>query len=90
MELISKQQAIDAIAKQSRFSAEEIIEICDKSIQDENGWLGGLKEAIQAVIELPSIQPENEFLDFLWNVINPNDMEKYLSMYHSKEEKRNG
>ena len=37
-----------------------------------------------------SEQPENEFLDFLWNVINPNDMEKYLSMYHSKEEKRSG
>lgn len=42
------------------------------------------------LMKLPSVQPENEFLDFLWNVINPNDMEKYLSMYHSKEEKRNG
>ena len=56
-DLISRQAAIDAIAKQSRFSAEEIIEICDKSIQDENGRIGGLKEAIQAVIELPSAQP---------------------------------
>ena len=50
--------AVEAIANQSRFSAEEIINICDKSVQDENGWLGGLKEAIQAVIELPSVQSE--------------------------------
>jgi hypothetical protein len=50
--------AVEAIANQSRFSAEEIINICDKSVQDENGWLGGLKEAILAVLELPSVQSE--------------------------------
>jgi hypothetical protein len=55
---ISRRAAVEAIANQSRFSAEEIINICDKSVQDENGWLGGLKEAIQAVIELPSVQSE--------------------------------
>lgn len=30
------------------------------------------------------------FLEFLCNTINPNDMEKYLSMYHAAEEKANG
>lgn len=55
---VSRQTAVEAIANQSRFSAEEIINICDKSVQDENGWLGGLKEAILAVLELPSAQPE--------------------------------
>ena len=55
---VSKRAAVEAIANQSRFSAEEIINICDKSVQDENGWLGGLKEAILAVLELPSSQPE--------------------------------
>ena len=54
----------------------------------------GERETDGSDITLPSIppetMPENEFLDFLWNVINPNDMEKYLSMYHSKEEKRSG
>lgn len=54
---VSKRAAVEAIANQSRFSAEEIINICDKSVQDENGWLGGLKEAILAVLELPSAQP---------------------------------
>lgn len=55
---VSRRAAIEAIANQSRFSAEEIINICDKSVQDENGWLGGLKEAILAVLELPSAQPK--------------------------------
>ena len=55
---VSRRAAVEAIANQSRFSAEEIINICDKSVQDENGWLGGLKEAILAVLELPSAQPK--------------------------------
>ena len=57
---VSRQTAVEAIANQSRFSAEEIINICDKSVQDENGWLGGLKEAILAVLELPSAEPETD------------------------------
>lgn len=55
---VSRRAAVEAIANQSRFSAEEIINICDKSVQDGNGWLDGLKEAILAVLELPSAQPE--------------------------------
>lgn len=31
-----------------------------------------------------------EFLEFLFNVINPNEMEHYISMYHCKEEKSKG
>ena len=30
-----------------------------------------------------------EFLDFLYNRINPNDMEQYLSMYNCSDEKIN-
>ena len=30
-----------------------------------------------------------EFLEFLYNRINPNDMEQYLSMYHGSGEKIN-
>jgi len=60
---VSKRVAVEAIANQSRFSAEEIINICDKSVQDENGWLGGLKEAILAVLELPSAQPEQRYTE---------------------------
>lgn len=59
-DMISREAAIEAIAKQSKFSVEEIINICDASIQDDNGWLGGLKEAIVAIVELPSVQPESK------------------------------
>ena len=38
---------------------------------------------------LPSVQPD-DFLEFLWNVINPNKMQEYLEMYRSREEKTNG
>lgn len=30
------------------------------------------------------------FLEFLYDTINPNDMEKYLSMYHATSEKAHG
>lgn len=35
--------------------------------------------------------PEKDaFYDFLWNTINPNDMEMYLKMFRSKQEKTDG
>lgn len=38
----------------------------------------------------PEAQPEHDgFYEFLFNVINPNDMEKYIAMYHSKGVKSN-
>ena len=51
---------------------------------------GGARKLIE---EAPSAQPKNEnlkFLEFLWNTINPNEMEQYLEMYSSKEVKSNG
>lgn len=43
-----------------------------------------LNEKIEEIKETKS---ENEdFLNFLFNVINPNDMEEYLAMYNSKGE----
>ena len=47
----------------------------------------------EVINKLPSAQPKNEnlkFLEFLWNTINPNEMEQYLEMYSSKEVKSNG
>ena len=42
------------------------------------------EEAADAIEEL--LQKE-KFHAFLWNVINPNDMQLYLEMYHSGDEK---
>ena len=40
------------------------------------------------VRDLPSVTVwQNDFLNFLMNVINPNEMEKYISMYKSNGEK---
>ena len=47
----------------------------------------------EVISKLPSAQQKNEnlkFLEFLWNTINPNEMEQYLEMYSSKEVKSNG
>lgn len=49
----------------------------------------GLTSALHIIQDLPSVQPD-DFLKFLWNVINPNEMQGYLEMYWSGEEKTNG
>ena len=59
--------------------------------RQHQGPPGGARKIIE---EAPSVQPKIEeklgFLEFLWNVINPNEMEQYLSMYHCGEEKIDG
>lgn len=57
-DLISRQAAIDAIKNQTCLTYEEIFNRCLTNIRDENGWVGGIKDAIEAVTGLPSIQPE--------------------------------
>lgn len=41
----------------------------------------------RAIGTVEELQESKRFLDFLCDAINPNDMEKYLSMYHSTDEK---
>lgn len=54
----------------------------DYYLNEEHATL--LDEAADAIEEL--LQKE-KFHAFLWNVINPNDMQLYLEMYHSGNEK---
>ncbi len=53
-----------------------------------------VSDAMNVLRKLPSVQPKTDdnmkFLEFLWNTINPNEMEHYLEMYSSKEVKSNG
>ena len=37
--------------------------------------------------KIPSAPLPYGFLEFLFNTMNPNEMEKYISMYNSKNEK---
>lgn len=57
-DLISRQAAIDAIVAQTigYNTADEIKAECDENIFNENGYLGGLKDAIEAIEDMPSAQ----------------------------------
>lgn len=58
---ISRQAAIDAIVAQTiGYTVEEIKAECEEKIFAENGYLGGLKDAILALEQLPSAQPFDE------------------------------
>ena len=43
----------------------------------------------RAIGTVEECRENKEFLEFLYNRINPNDMEQYLSMYHGSDEKIN-
>ena len=43
----------------------------------------------RAIGTVDECRENKEFLEFLYNRINPNDMEQYLSMYHGSGEKIN-
>ena len=43
----------------------------------------------RAIGTVEECRENKEFLEFLYNRINPNDMEQYLSMYHGSGEKIN-
>ena len=53
-------------------------------IDHNDGVTGLMLKAADAIEELLR---KEKFHEFLWNVINPNDMELYLTMYHSGGEK---
>ena len=42
---------------------------------------------ISGIEQLPSINEKLSFLEFLFNTINPNKMEEYMNMFHSRNEK---
>ena len=60
------------------------MEICGIPIDIINEW-----EKYHAIGTPEECQENKEFLEFLYNRINPNDMEQYLSMYNGSGEKIN-
>ena len=63
---------------------EDNVELMDNAIK-------ALEEVQQyrAIGTVEECRENKEFLEFLYNRINPNDMEQYLSMYHGSGEKIN-
>lgn len=47
---------------------------------------GEIEKVLEAYAKQKHEQEQKTFLEFLMNTINPNEMEKYFAMYHSKEE----
>ena len=58
-DLISRQQAIDALIGITRFKTKhELMQRVNASVQDEQGWLGAVAECLDEIEDLPSVQPE--------------------------------
>ena len=59
-DLIRREDAIEALVNLTCFGIEEIKAQCDKSVADNEGWLGGILEAVTELEALPSAEPERK------------------------------
>lgn len=62
---------------------------CEKCIECENlrerfCWVNLMRKTAEV---LEQLKQKEKFHEFLWNTIMPNEMEVYLSMYNSGNEK---
>ena len=90
-DLIRRSDAVVAIANlHVSHDREEIFKAYAKNPHSmTTDFEGTLIDAINAVEALPSAdRPQGEwdrgFYEFLWNVILPNDMQKYIEMYEAQ------
>jgi hypothetical protein len=60
-----------------------------RMIDKSNFSMEQYKTDIQSAYDCGKAE-DAKFFEFLSNIINPNEMEQYLAMYHSEEEKTNG
>ena len=57
-----------------------------KRLREHNGW--ALNETLdQAADAIEELVRKEKFHAFLWNTIQPNEMEAYISMYNAGNEK---
>ncbi len=54
----------------------------------KDGWCDYYRLNNEAADAIEELLRKEKFHAFLWNVISPNDMQLYLEMYHSGEEKQ--
>lgn len=81
-ELVKRLRELQAITKHCDEQSCDECEnrkLCDK--HDNKTLSGTYKEAADAIEELVR---KEKFHTFLWNVINPNEMEQYIAMYNSR------
>lgn len=70
-------------------TSERTISKCSKICPYHNVQDCRTKLMIDAADAIEELLQKEKFHAFLWNVINPNDMQLYLEMYHSGNEKEN-
>lgn len=59
--LIERKDAIDAIVRKTIYdNVDQIKYECSINYAKNNDWLGGLKEALEAIEEIPSAEPERK------------------------------
>lgn len=82
---MTEQKAIEIIKREEQWESNSSI---SKAF---NIAIEALEEIQQyrAIGTVEECRENKEFLDFLYNRINPNDMEQYLSMYNCSDEKIN-
>lgn len=62
-DLIERKDAIDAIVRKTIYdNVDQIKYECSINYAKNNDWLGGLKEALEAIEEIPSAEPERKWI----------------------------
>ena len=59
-DLISRKEAMEALANLTCFGIEEIKVQCEASVADSEGWIGGIRDAVIELEALPSSEPERK------------------------------
>lgn len=78
-DLIRRQDALQAIIGITTCENAEGIEIhCDASVADSEGWLGGVRDALRAIEDIPSAEPERRWIP-ISEALLPKDMDRLLA-----------
>lgn len=60
-DLIRRQDAFRAVLGVTTYDTVDDVEIhCDASVADSEGWLGGVRDALRAIENVPSAEPERK------------------------------
>lgn len=57
-DLIRREDAINALVNLTCYGIEEMRNLCESSVADSEGWLGGIRDAVDEIDALPSAEPE--------------------------------
>lgn len=60
-DLIDRQEAIETLENLTCYGIDEMRNLCDASVSDSEGWLGGIKDAIDELQLLPSAEQKQEW-----------------------------